>query len=508
MAVPLSQKTVETLAGLGHDVRTPAYDRRRLRPGVLHIGLGNFHRSHMATYLDRLFARGEDQDWAVIGAGVMPADARMRRRLHAQDWLSTVVDLDPEGCSARVVGAMVDFVPVVPAAIVRALADPDVRIVSMTITEGGYFLDAGTGRLDARHPRIRADAADPRRPGTIFGMLVKALAERRAKGHPPFTVLSCDNLPGNGEVTRSAVVGMAELVDRDLADWIRREVTFPNSMVDCITPSTTARERELVSRRFGIEDAAPVVCEPFRQWVIEDRFCAGRPALERVGVEFVDEVSDHETMKLRILNAGHASIAYVAALLGYRQVHTAMGDLDIREWLSALQEREILPALRSIEGKDYHAYRARVVERFRNAEVADTVSRLCANGSTRQPKFILPAIRDALGLGLPVAGLALELALWCHYCRVADDTPGMPPVSDPLSSRLRTGAVEAAKQPRAFLGIREIFHDLAEAPKLCDAFARWLALIDSHGPRAAIRHYIDAGGHHSSSFHTSYAGSS
>lgn len=487
MGLPLSR---QTLAALGHRVQVPAYERRHLAPGILHIGLGNFHRSHMATYLDRLFAQGEAHDWAVVGAGVMPADVRMRRRLRAQDWLSTVVDLHPGGSAARVVGAMVDFVPVVPSAILRALADPGIRIVSLTITEAGYFLDPATGRFDATHPRILADAADPRRPGTVFGMLVKALAERRARGWPPFTVLSCDNLPGNGEVTRSVVVGLAERIDRELADWIRREVTFPSSMVDCITPRTTARERALVRRRFGIEDAAPVVCEPFRQWVVEDRFCAGRPPLERVGVEFVDAVSGHETMKLRLLNAGHASIAYAAALLGHRRVHAAMGDPDIRAWLAALQQREILPALPAVQGLDYPACQARIVERLCNPEIGDTVSRLCANGSTRQPKFILPALRDALDRGLPVDGLALELALWCRYCQVADDASGVPPLIDPLASRLRSGAREAVRDPQAFLAIREVFNDLAESPRLLEAFTRGLAIIDGQGVRAAIRCYV------------------
>ncbi|MEQ5801543.1 mannitol dehydrogenase family protein [Halomonas sp. H10-9-1] len=505
MGVPLSQKT---LAAVGPAVRVPAYDRRRLRPGVLHIGLGNFHRSHMATYLDRLFAHGEAHDWAVIGAGVMPADERMRRRLHAQDWLSTVVDLEPEGAAARVVGAMVDFVPVVPSAIVKTLADPRIRIVSLTITEGGYFLDAATGRFDVRHPLILADIADPRHPRTLFGMILRALADRRARGHSPFTVLSCDNLPGNGDVARHAVTGMAERLDPDLAAWIMGEVAFPNSMVDCITPRTTERERALVSQRFGIEDAAPVVCEPFRQWVVEDRFCAGRPPLEKVGVELVDDVSHYETMKLRILNAGHASIAYVGALLGYRLVHHAMADRDIRDWLEALQTREILPGLHPVAGVDYTAYRARVMERLCNPEIGDTISRLCANGSTRQPKFILPALRDALGRGLSVAGLALELALWCHYCRVADDTPGMPPLADPLASRLRSAARKATASPLAFLGIREVFHDLGDEYGLRDAFAGWLATIERQGPRAAIRRYRDHGDHSVSSRQTSKAGSS
>ncbi|WP_163650409.1 mannitol dehydrogenase family protein [Modicisalibacter sp. 'Wilcox'] len=482
--------TQKSLAAVRHRVAVPAYDRRGLRPGILHIGLGNFHRSHMATYLDRLFAQGEAHDWAIVGSGVMPADVRMRRRLRQQDWLSTVVDLGPGAVSARVVGAMVDFVPVVSTAIVGALADPRVRIVSLTITEGGYFLDAATGRFDASHPRIRADAADPARPRTVFGMMVKALAERRAKGLPPFSVLSCDNLPGNGDVTRRSVVGLAELIDADLAGWIRREATFPNSMVDCITPPTTARERELVSRRFGIEDAAPVVCEPFRQWVIEDRFCAGRPPLERVGVEFVDDVAAYETMKLRILNAGHASIAYASALLGHHHVHRAMADPDIRDWLLALQQREIMPALEEIEGVAYPAYLARIVERFGNAEIGDTVSRLCANGSTRQPKFILPAIRDALGRGFPVGGLALELALWCCYCRVAGGSTGVAALSDPLSARLMAGARESVREPRAFLAIREVFNDLAESRPFLGAFAKWLDIIDAQGVRAAIRRYV------------------
>ncbi|MCE9683392.1 mannitol dehydrogenase family protein [Halomonas alkalisoli] len=487
MGVSLTQ---DRLSSLCRAVTVPAYDREALRPGVLHIGLGNFHRSHMAVYLDRLFAQEEALEWGVIGSGVMPADVRMRSRLRKQDHLSTIVEMAPGAMSARVIGVMLDFVPVASAAIVKALADPRIRIVSLTITEGGYFLDAATGRFDPRHPLILADVADPGHPRTLFGMMLKALAERRARGYPPFTVLSCDNLSGNGEVTRRTLIGLAERIDPDLAAWILREVTFPNSMVDCITPRTTARERELVRRRFGIVDAAPVVCEPFRQWVVEDRFCAGRPPLETVGIELVDDISRYEKMKLRILNAGHASIAYVAALLGYRYVHEAMADPDIHAWLLALQEREILPILEEIAGLECRAYRERVFERLRNAEIGDTVARLCANGSTRQPKFILPALRDALAQCRPVDGLALELALWCHYCRVAGEAPKVPALSDPLAARLAAGARRATQAPRAFLAIREVFDDLAEAEPLMVAFAGWLEFIDRRGVRVAVRRYV------------------
>ncbi|APX92375.1 mannitol dehydrogenase [Halomonas sp. 1513] len=500
MGVSLCQNA---LACLHHRVTVPAYDRRRLAPGILHIGLGNFHRSHMAMYLERLFERGEALDWGIVGSGVMPADVTMRRRLQQQDWLSTIVDLEPGAISARVVGAMVDFVPVDARAITQALSDQRIRIVSLTITEGGYFLEPATGRFDADHPRILADAAAPAHPTTVFGMIVRALAERRAKGYPPFTVLCCDNLPGNGDVTRRAVVGMAQLIDPELAGWISREVAFPNSMVDCITPRTTQRERALVRRRFGIEDAAPVVCEPVRQWIVEERFSAGRPPLERVGVQFVDDVSHYETMKLRILNAGHASIAYVAALLGHRHVHDAVADADIRRWLLALQHREIIPALKVVDAVAYPRYLESVMTRFGNAEICDTVTRLCANGSTRQPKFILPAIRDALNLGLPIDGLALELALWCHYCRVAGEASQVPMISDPLALRLKAEARKAVRDPQAFLTIREVFHELADTPRLSAAFAGWLALIETQGVRGAIRTYAGQGAQSSSSRHTS-----
>lgn len=492
MALTLSN---QTLAALGKGVRVPGYERHQLQPGILHIGLGNFHRSHMATYLERLFNQGNAHEWAVIGAGVMLADARMRRRLKAQDWLSTVVDLEPAGSSARVVGAMVDFVPVAASAIIKALLDPGIRIVSLTITEGGYFLDAASGRFDACHPRILADIAAPQTPRTLFGMLVRALAERRARGLGPFTVLSCDNLLGNGAVTRSVVLGLAERIDPELAAWIRREVSFPNSMVDCITPRTGERERALVRQRFGISDAAPVVCEPFRQWVVEDCFCAGRPPLEKVGVEFVGDVASHETMKLRLLNASHASLAYVAALLGYQQVHAAVSDPDIRDWLLALQDREILPTLSPAAGLDYREYRARIMRRLCNPEMGDTVSRLCASGSARQPKFILPALRDAMDKRLPVMGLALELALWCQYCRVADDTLGVPGLADAMAARLKRAARDAGAAPLAFLGIKEVFAHLGESPELQAAFAGWLALIERCGPRAAICRYRDYGNH-------------
>ncbi len=322
----------------------PAYDRSRLTPGIVHIGLGNFHRAHMAVYLDDLFALGECHDWAILGAGVREGDAKMRAALLAQDCLSTVIELDPSGRRARRVGAMIGFLPVEPGngALIAAMARPEIRIVSLTVTEGGYFIDPATGRFDAGAPEIRADAARPGQPATAFGAIIAALRLRREAGRAPFTVLSCDNLPGNGNVTKAAVVGLARLSDPGFADWIAANVAFPNGMVDRITPATGPREREM-ARAFGLDDPVPVTCEPFRQWVVEDHFPAGRPALANVGVTFTPDVHAFEATKIRVLNGGHATIAYPAGLMDIEYVHEAMAHPLIAAFLDKVEREDIIP---------------------------------------------------------------------------------------------------------------------------------------------------------------------
>ena len=477
MAVKLSLDTLDTLPD---DVAVPAYARGDLTGGIVHIGVGNFHRAHMAVYLDRLFATGRDHDWAIVGAGIKSFDAAKRAALRDQDWLTTVVELDPEKLSAQVTGSMVDFCEVDGAAIVARLADPAIRIVSLTITEGGYYVDAETGGFDAAHPEIVADAAAPDAPQTVFGLLIAGLKARRDAGVPPFTVLSCDNLPENGHVARAAVLGLAGLIDGDLRDWIDANVAFPGSMVDCITPATSAREIEMVRDRFGIEDAAPVACEPFRQWVMEDNFPEGRPRLEEVGVQFVPDVAPYETMKLRILNAGHAAIAYPGALLGHHFVHDDMADADIEHWLRALMTREVIPVLPPIPDTDYDAYLEMCVERFANPRVGDTVARLCLDGSNRQPKFVLPTIREALAQGRSIDLLAREVAFWATYCAAPETA-----IDDARAETLRMAA--RAEDPAAFLQISDVFGDLGRNETFRAAFVAQRDLIATQGVRAALR---------------------
>jgi mannitol 2-dehydrogenase len=473
-------------------VQTPAYDRSRLTPGIVHIGLGNFHRAHMAVYLDDLFAKGLGQDWAIIGAGVRAPDARMRAALLAQDCLSTVIELDPKGKTARRVGSMIDFLPVEAdnAALIAAMSQPHIRIVSLTVTEGGYYVDPATGRFDPAHPDIVADGQNPAKPATAFGAILAALKARRAAGIAPFTVMSCDNLPGNGHVTAAAVVGLARLSDPALADWVEAHVAFPNGMVDRITPATGPRERALAAT-FGLgDDPVPVTCEPFRQWVLEDHFPAGRPPLEQVGVTFTPDVHAYEVMKIRILNGGHAIIAYPGGLLDIEYVHEAMADPLIRAFLEKTEREEILPIVPPVPGTDLNDYFTLIIDRFANPEVADTERRLCLDGSNRQPKFIIPSIADNLAKGTLPRGLILEAALWCRYCMGVSDA-GIPiEPNDPNWDRLHAAARAAATDPAQWLAMEDIYGPLGKNPAVIACFAGFLNDLGARGTRAVLADYI------------------
>jgi mannitol 2-dehydrogenase len=492
MTLPL---TLEALPSLPAAVARPNYSRVLLRPGILHLGVGNFHRAHQAVYLDDLFNAAKDWDWALVGAGLRPNDAAMRRALEPQDWLTTVVELEPGANSARVTGAMIGFVPVGEDGrdIVDALDDPAIRIVSLTVTEGGYCIDPATGAFNPDHPDIRYDAAHIEAPKGVFGVLAAALKRRRDEGLAPFTVMSCDNIPGNGHVAMDAVAGLAGLVDPGLASYVRETVAFPSSMVDRITPATTDRERGILAESFGIRDNWPVFCEPFRQWVLEDYFPSGRPALEEVGVTFTPDVAAFELMKIRILNGGHAAIAYPAALLGIHFVHDAMAEPLVRAFLDKLETEEIIPCVPSVPGIDLYDYYRLVALRFSNPGVGDTIPRLCQDGSNRQPKFILPSTRDCLKAGTDVPGLALESALWCRYCAGTADDGSPLELQDENAGRLAPAARASRDDPGAFLGLRDIFGELPDAPAFRSRFEAAVRALWRDGTRAVLQRYASGG---------------
>ena len=487
MTIKLSAATLGQISG---EVAKPSYQNTDLSAGIVHVGVGNFHRAHQSTYLHRLFEMGIDRDWAIVGAGVTQYDEAMRERLVSQDWLTTVVELDPEQLSAHVTGAMIDFIEVDHSAIIRAMAAPEVRIVSLTVTEGGYFVDAQSGGFESSHPDIVADGSNPGSPKTVFGVIIAALAARREKGIPPFTVMSCDNLPENGHVAKQAVLGLAKLQGNEIHDWIATQVAFPNSMVDCITPATGEREIGIVRDTFGIDDNAPVVCEPFHQWVLEDNFCNGRPALEKVGVEFVADVAPYELMKLRILNGGHASIAYLAGLLDIHYVHDAMNNPLVSRYLTKLENEEIIPTLQPIPGVSFDSYYQKIIERFSNEAVGDTIPRLCFDGLNRQPKFILPVIEARLEEQQSIDGLVLECALWCRYCYGTTESGKQIPPNDDQWPRLNSLAQLARDNPAQWLELGDVYGSLSQRSEFKQAFTDALNRIWEIGTPAAVEHYL------------------
>ncbi|WP_270728929.1 mannitol dehydrogenase family protein [Shimia sp. Alg240-R146] len=501
MANPLDNPTVgstpvalsnATLDSLPADVARPTYDRTSLTPGIVHIGVGNFHRAHQAWYLHRLMQQGLALDWAIIGAGVRPQDASMRERLLAQDCLSSLIELAPQGTSAEVIGSMINFLPIEEGngALISAMADPRIRIVSLTVTEGGYFIDPATGEFDADHADIQHDARHPATPRTVFGAIVAALNLRREAGIGPFSVQSCDNLQGNGMISRKAVTTLAELSNPALARWIETEGSFPNSMVDCIVPATGPKELAL-AQSFGINDAAPVTHENYRQWVIEDDFCAGRPNWDNVGATLTSDVHNFEAMKIRILNAGHQVLANAGELLSVKTIADCMGHPVISAFFNKVQYSEIVPYVSPVPGLHPQDYVANISTRFSNPQVRDTTRRVAFDGSSRHTGFVLPTLRDALAAGGAIDGLSLVEALWARMCMgTREDGTEITP-NDPFWTELTAVATTARGSPQSWLRQSHIYGDLAENRRFSNAFEFWLTQIYNSGSETAIAAYLE-----------------
>ncbi|KEO55053.1 mannitol dehydrogenase family protein [Thioclava pacifica] len=488
MAIKLSNATLNRLPD---SVERPRYDRSALRAGIVHIGLGNFHRAHQAWYLHRLMQQGLAQDWAIVGAGVRSYDAVQRAKLAAQDYLTTLIELGPESSSAEVVGSMIDYIPIEEdnGALIARMAEPDIRIVALTVTEGGYYIDPAGKGFDAAHPDIVHDAANPDRPRTAFGAMVAALRLRRARGTGPFTGQSCDNLQANGRILRQTVVSLARMQDPDLADWIETNCSFPNSMVDCIVPATGPKELAQ-ALAFGIDDAAPVTHENFRQWVIEDDFCAGRPDWDRAGATFSDRVHDYEVMKIRILNGGHQVISVPGEVLRVETISGCMEHPKIRALYDKVEREEIAPHVAEVPGMTPEAYVDLIARRFSNPAIVDTTRRVAFDGSSRHPGFVLPSVREGLAAGKPVSGLALVEAAWARMCAGTREDGSEITPNDPFWEALTLRAQEAKSDPRRWLEIRQTYGDLADAPRFADAFAHWLEMIWAEGMSAAIDAYL------------------
>lgn len=486
-----SPLSMESIKSISETVTVPRYDRNILRHGIVHIGVGNFHRAHQAWYLQQLMQHGKALNWAIIGAGVRTFDNQMRKRLLAQDCLTTLLELQPDRTVAEVCGSMIDYLPVEEnnRALISKMTDPATRIVSLTVTEGGYFLCSSDGRFDRQHPEITFDASHPDQPRTAFGAIIAALANRRMTGCGPFTIQSCDNLRGNGDVTRKTVISLARLIEPDLADWISANCSFPNSMVDCIVPATGDRERSL-ALSFGIEDAVPVTHENYRQWVIEDKFCAGRPDWDKVGATFTDRVEDYEAMKIRILNAGHQVLANVGELLSLRTIAHCINDPKIRAMFKKVQREEIVPFVAPVPEITSDGYASLIVSRFSNPAIQDTTRRVACDGSIRHPGFILPILREGLATNSPIQGISLVEAIWARMCAGQREDGSVIEPNDINWNLLNETALSARTRPQAWLEQHQIYGALGKELRFSETFTTWLNLIWSQGTEAALEKYI------------------
>ena len=475
--------------GSSGTVTVPAYDRGGVSSGIVHFGVGGFHRAHQAMYVDTLMNEGKALDWGITGVGLLPGDRRMHDVLHAQDCLYTLIVKDADGTMhPRVIGSIVDylFAPDDPEAVLRLLVDPSTRIVSLTITEGGYLVNQATGEFDSHDPSIQADLEEGAVPATAFGYVTEALARRRTAGVEPFTVMSCDNIQGNGEVAHKLIGAFARLKDADLARWIEEHVSFPNSMVDRITPVTTDHDRAVLTEKFGVDDGWPVVCEPFIQWALEDRFSAGRPPFDEAGVQLVQDVMPYELMKLRLLNASHQALCYLGYLSGYRYAHEVCSDPLFTGFLLGYMDEEATPTLEPVPGVDLDTYKHQLIERFANPEIRDTLARLCAESSDRIPKWLLPVVRDQLSAGRPIRRSALVVAAWARYAEGVDED-GKP--IDIVDNR-RQAVMERAQQQDtdrlAFLRDPDLFGDLVDDERFTTEYVAALESLHAQGARKTL----------------------
>ncbi|TDO89879.1 mannitol dehydrogenase family protein [Enemella evansiae] len=484
--------TQQTLADLPAQVPGPVYDRSQVTAGVVHFGVGGFHRAHQAMYLDRLMNAGRAMDWGIAGVGTMPQDVRIRDALRAQDGLYTLMLKHPDGdLEARVIGSIIDYryAPDDPEAVLAIMSAPTTRIVSLTITEGGYMVDQVTGEF-APDQALLDDIESPTPPTTAFGFITEALRRRRAAGIPPFTVLSCDNLPGNGDIARRMIGEFAARQDPELAAWLRESVRFPNCMVDRITPVTTDADLER-ARGMGVEDAWPVVCEPFTQWVLQDDFGDGRPPFEEVGVQMVDDVVPFELMKLRLLNASHQALGFLGYLSGYRYVHEVCGDDLFVRFLLDYMEREGTPTLPEVPGVDLADYRAQLIERFANPEVRDHLARICLEGSDRIPKFLVPVIQQNLIDGGEIERSALVVAAWARYAEGVDEQGEPIEIVDRWKDKIMAAAARQQKDDLAFLRDRSFFGDLVDDGRFTRAYQHWSERLHAIGAYATLRELLD-----------------
>lgn len=472
--------TQNNLQHLPDDVVRPTYDRSQLTAGIVHIGVGGFHRSHEAFYTDELLAQNGATQWGICGVGLREADRKIADVLKQQDYLYTLIIKHPNGkVERRVIGSIVDFMlaPDDANAVIDKMADESTRIVSLTITEGGYHFNAATNEFDFDHPDVQHDLANPQQPRMVFGYLTEALRRRRANKLPAFTIQSCDNIQHNGNMTRKMLLAFAYQQDAELARWIEDNVRFPNAMVDRITPVTTMSDIAALEAS-GIIDAWPVVCEPFTQWVIEDNFANNRPSWENVGAQFVTDVTPYETMKIRLLNAGHSVLGLLGSIHGHETIDGCIADPLFATYLRRFMDIEATPILAPVEGIDLDAYKSVLIERFGNPNVKDNLARICLESSSKLPKFLISTITENLERNGSIQYATLVIAAWCYYSDKGISKDGVAlDIVDEMKAELHQAAAQSQIDALSFLKIDSVFGDLANNTAFTDVYLSMLETL-------------------------------
>jgi mannitol 2-dehydrogenase len=476
--IPLNHSNLIQIA---KKVPCPNYNRNRLKTGIVHIGVGGFHRSHQAYYIHQLLEKFDNKDWAICGVGLREADRKMYDILKKQDRLYTLTIQHPDRTiENEVIGSIKEMLLAVdtPDVVIAKMAHPDTKIVSLTITEGGYNFNLLTGKFNFVNKDIQHDLSILNQPKTVFGYLVEALRQRHENGIAPFSVLSCDNIPHNGNVARQMFLAFARKKDSKLADWIAKEVTFPNTMVDRITPVTSAADIEFLQNECHYKDEWPVICEPFIQWVVEDNFCNGRPPLEKLGVQFVPDVLPYEKMKIRLLNAGHSVLGIPGALHGHQSINDCMNDAVFAKFMREFMNKEATPVLDKIEGVDFERYKDSLEERFANPNIKDSVSRICSESSSKLPKFLIPTIQDNLARNGSIEFATFILAAWCYYSHYQVNENNVPlEIIDEEKDALHEAAKHSLEDKLAFLEIDDVFGRLRQNDRFLQTFKAMTTLV-------------------------------
>jgi fructuronate reductase len=493
----MSRLNPDALPGFPSDVARPRYRREALQAGIVHLGVGAFHRAHIAVVNEAALHAGGDLRWGTVGVSLRAGDTRDALRPQSGLYTLALRDAAEDGSpreSLQVIGNLREVLvaPEDPQAVLERIAHPDTRIVSLTITEKGYHHDPATGALRLDDAGIAHDLAHPEAPRTMPGFVVHALNLRRSRELAPLTLLSCDNLPANGETTRGIVLAFAQQVDAGLREWIEAHCTFPNSMVDRIVPRTTDADRARISARLGVEDAWPVIGEPFLEWVVEDCFANGRPDWTAGGARFVEHAEPFERLKLRMVNGSHSALAYLGAMAGLRTVDRAMAEPALRNYIDALMREEIAPTLPQMQGIDLDGYRARLLQRFANPALQHQTKQIAMDGSQKLPQRLLGTVRDRLRAGHPIDRLALAVAAWIHYLRGVDETGAPHEIQDPLAGalaarRAEAGAARSVQDRVAFFtGFAPVFGELGGEPRFVAAVAHHVQRLEERGVMATL----------------------